>query len=199
METRKPQAAQSKFSELPKDYAQMVNQVFMTNFDSGLKALKKMRAGEINFTTGGRIYPDEVLLCVSILFEGQLAATTVHASMDYDPKASTPTIQDLLAACVDGVGAVFSELFGEGKPADLSQILDQSLAAMKDVPFHWTEMKIDRFKVFLKVDKTNPALDAIAETWLEKHDPELKATRTEEVKATEGLFVTGPKPGVRKN
>ncbi|MFL5812398.1 MAG: hypothetical protein ACJ763_02375 [Bdellovibrionia bacterium] len=198
MESRKPHdpaggTSASKFSELPVDYVKMVNEVFATNFDEGLKALAKINPAPAHFTTTGRIYIDELIVCVSLLHEGQMAATSVYASCDYDPKASAPTIQDLLAACVDAIGAVYSQLLSPENPEIIEQLANESLSAMENIPFEWAELKVERYKVYLKVDKANPMLDQMADAWLEKNDPEIRAEHEEEEKETENLFVTGPK------
>jgi hypothetical protein len=198
METRKPHdpssgTSASKFSELPLDYIKMVNEVFATNFDEGLQSLAKINPTPSHFTTTGRIYIDELVVCVSLLHEGQMAATSVYASCDYDPKASSPTIQDLLAASVDAIGAVYSQLLSPENPEVLEQLANESLSALDNIPFEWTEFKVERHKVYLKVDKANPMLDKMADDWLEKNDPEIRADHDEEEQETEKLFVTGPK------
>lgn len=198
METRKPHdpstgASASKFSDLPLDYVKMVNEVFTTNFDEGLKALKQFNPAKAYFSTTGRIYIDEVIVCVTLLHEGQMAATSVYGSCDYDPKASSPTIQDLLGACVDSIGAVYGQLLSPETPKVLEQLTNESLSALENIPFEWTEFKVERHKVYLKVDKSNPQIDKLADDWLEKHDPDLRSELEEEGKETEKLFVTGPK------
>lgn len=191
MEMRK--AHVTKFSDLPKDYVKMVNEVFAANFDAGLKALKKLKPQKSYFSTSGRIYADEIILCVSLMHEGQMAATSVYASIDYDAKASSPTIQDLLAVCVDAVGAIYGQLLVADDADALARLTNESLAALENVPFDWSEVQVERHKIFLKVDKANPALDQMTEDWLDRHDPSRKSEREEEEKETEKLFVTGPK------
>jgi hypothetical protein len=198
METRKKHdplsgAIATKFSDLPHDYVKMVNDVFATNFDEGLKVLKKFNEAPAYFATTGRIYIDEVIVAVSLMHEGQMAATTVYGSVDYDPKASSPTIQDLLAACVDAIGAVYSQLLSPETPEVIEQLADESLSALENIPFEWTEFKVEKHKIYLKVDKSNLQIDQMADAWLEKHDPERAEERDEEQKETEQLFVTGPK------
>ncbi len=187
METRKTHT--TKFSTLPIDYAKMVNQVFSTNFDESLKMLTKKGGAKASFETHGRIYADEVILGISLLQEGQMAATTIYASSDFDPKASSPTIQDVLAALVDAAGSLYEQILD---PKKLDQLVEQSLSAMENVPFEWTAIQFDRHKIFLKIDKSNPQLDQMAEDWLEKNDPARKSAKDEEQAETEKLFVTGP-------
>ena len=181
----------AKSSELPADYTRMVNEVFATNFDAGLKALSKLKPGA-RFESHGRIFPNEALVCVSLIHDSHLSATSVYASADYDPRASAPTIQDVLASCVDAIGTLFGQLLDAENPDKLEALADESLSALADIPFIWTGMDVDRRKVFIKVDKANPVLDQMADDWLAKHDPELKESEVEEQKETEKLFVTGP-------
>src|SRR5258708_38683376 len=98
MERRKQNAIKS--SPIPPDYSKMVAEVFATNFDQALKELTKLKRGLVRFEVSGAIFADEVVLSVSLLIGAELAATTVYASVDYDPVASVPQIQELLSACV---------------------------------------------------------------------------------------------------
>lgn len=188
----------TRASSLPVDYLKMITEVFDTNFDAGLKALAKLSPGELSFVASGAIFVDEIVLCISIVEKNQLAATSVYASSDFDPKASSPTVQDLLAACVDAIGAVFAQLLAPETPEVLEQVASHTLAALEGIPYFWTEVKIENRRIHMKVDKSNPTLDAVADEWLRKHDPALKQHMDEEEKETQKLFVTGPqsrKPG----
>ncbi len=191
--------ALGKFSPLPVDYTKVVRDVFATNFDAGLKAYDKLHDTQSSFEISGGIYVDEVVLCVSLhsTLNGkeQLAATSVWSSSDFDPTASSPTAQDLLAACVDAAGAIYSQLLDPKNKAALEALGDESLSALSDVPFEWTPMNVERFRVYLRVDKANPKLDQMADEWLDQNDPERKEREAREHEETEKLFVTGPKKG----
>lgn len=190
METRKHQEYRS--SELPADYLKMVSEIFATNFDEGLKALSQAH-GKSRFIAHGEIYPDEIVLAISLVSEGQLAGTTVHSSTDFDPKASSPTLEDLLSACVDAVGTFFSEVLDPKKPERIAQLVSESLSALENAPFEWTQIEIERFRVHLKVDKSNPMLEQMADEWLRKNDPDLKKRKKKEQEEVESLFITGEK------
>ena len=194
MESRhsKSRPALAKSSPLPVDFLKMVNEVFSTNFDAGLKALSKIKPDPF-FQASGLIYSNEIVLAITLAHKDQLAATTLYASCDFDPKASSPTVQDLLGACVDAVGSVYGALLDPAKKDRLEQLADESLSALENVPFEWTPLELDRYKVFVKVDKSNPALDDAAEEFLKKNDPEYQDRLEREHKETEELFVTGPK------
>lgn len=178
---------------LPGDYLKLVAELFNTNFDSGLKALEKIRPERASFNASGSLYPDEIVLCISLIHEGQMAATSVYGSVDFDPGASSPTVEDLLAACVDAIGSVYGPLLDPKKPGKLEQIADETLSALEGVPFEWTEVEVDRRKVHVRIDKANPKLDELADEWLKKNDPELQELESENQKVAEKLFVTGPK------
>jgi hypothetical protein len=191
MENRKGSVGRS--SELPADYLKMVSEVFNTNFDLGLKEITKLTGSKAWFEASGSIYPDEIILCLSILQEDKIAATSVYASCDFDPKASSPTLEDLLAACVDALGTLCGELLDPTKSEQISRISEDSLSSLENVPFHWTPFDVNRRKVFLKIDKANPNLDQAADQWLAQHDPHFKEQQEQEEKETEELFFTGPK------
>ena len=190
LEKRKPEAS-GKSSALPVDYLKMLKEVFTTNFDEGLKELKKTSGTPAEFQAMGQIYPDEILVAVSLLQKDQLAATTAYASCDFDPKASAPTVEDLLGVCVDALGAIYGQLLDPAFPEKIAQLAEHSLSALDDVPFEWTVVPIDKQKVFTKIDKSNPNLESLADQWLKKHDPELKKRQKKEHEETEALFITG--------
>ena len=180
-----------RFTELPSDFLKMVNEVFTTNFDDEIKALAPHARGVLAFASTGALYSDEVILSVSITEEAQMAATTVHASLDFDPKASAPTAQDLLSLAVDAIGEVFHTLIDVKNEERMQQILAGSLGALDGIPLLWTQVQVEKKPVFVKIDKSNPTLEHLADDWLKKHDPEVKAHDEEEHLETEGLFVTG--------
>jgi hypothetical protein len=193
MKERRKQTA-SSHSSLPKDYTGMLSGVFAANFSDRLKQLPETE--RLQFLSNGEIYGDEVVIHVSLVEEGKLAATTVHASCDFDPKASSPTVEDLLAICVDAVGDVFSSLFEakpdpEGNPA----ILSPALSALGNAPFEWTETEVNKRKIWIKIDKSNPVLDQAADDWLAKNDPDFEKRLKEQEKDAESLFVLPPKNG----
>ena len=187
-ERRKPDL--SKSSPLPADFLKMVAEVFNANFDTGLKGLKKLTSSKAAFSASGAMYASEIVLSVSLMIEGQLAATTVYASSDFDPKASSPTVEDLINAGVDAIGSVFAEIL---KPGKLEQVASESLSALENVPFDWAGVDIEKRRIFLKIDKSNPNLEQMADDWLAKHDPNHKKREALEQVETEELFFTGPK------
>ncbi|HTL11587.1 MAG TPA: hypothetical protein VL588_03820, partial [Bdellovibrionota bacterium] len=159
---------------------------FTTGFDEGLKALKK--AGhEAHFKVAGNLYGDEVIVGVSLLFGEKLAATTAYASADFDPHASSPTLEDLLSACVDGLGTLFGTLMDPKYPAKLEQLAGDSLGDLDGIPFQWSPVEINKRTIHLRMDKANPVMDQAAEEWLAKNDPDYGKRQAEEAAEAEEL------------
>jgi len=194
MEKRKNSNVPSKSTPLPLDYLKMVNDVFTANFEPGLKKLAALKK-KPRLDTNGEIHSDEIRMTVTLSSQEEIAATSVHASCDFDPKASSPTAQDLLGACVDAIGYILGELLNPDQPKQLKSLAEGSIGELENVPLEWTQVELDRFKVFLRVDKTNPRLDQMADDWLAKNDPEFEERNAREQAETEELFVTGARPG----
>ncbi len=178
----------SRSSALPSDYLRMVEEVFVTNFSEQVSKLALNPAPA--FVAGGEVYADEIVVRVALVQEGRLAGTTVHASSDFDPQASSPKIEDLLSLCVDALGEVFGGLF---ETPDV--LLTASMAEIAGLPLEWTQIDVSKRKIFVRVDKTNPVLDSAADEWLAKHDPEHARGVRESDEAAEQLFVLPPKAG----
>ena len=147
----------------------MVVEVFHANFDAGLKLIEKNSGNKTAFEARAEVFSNEVVLAVTLAQAGKLAATTVYASCDFDPQASAPTVQDLLSACVDAAGTFFGNHMDGSVRTE--QLLDQSVSALEDAPFDWTPVQIEKFQIFLRVDKSNPGLENLADDWLAKNDP----------------------------
>jgi hypothetical protein len=193
IEKRKP--SHTRPSDLPKAFLGMVTEIFSTNFDAGLKGLQKLAKKPFQFEAHGSVLAEEIVLAIALTHTGEMTATTVYASMDFDPKASCPTIQDLLNVCVDAIGSVYGELLA---PKALENLMDPSLSALQNVPFEWTKVEIENSRVYLKVDRANPRLDQLADEWLKKNDPDLKRLEEENEEAMEDLFITGAPSKVKK-
>ncbi len=194
LERRRNSNVPMKSSELPIDFVKMVREVLEGHFGDGLKALEKEGLCKApGFLVTGAIWPDEIILSASLISEGTPQATTVHASVDFDPKASSPTLQDQLNLCVDGIGSGFQNLFGDLENERLEKLAHGSLSAWEDIPFDWAKTDIEKKSVWLRVDKSNPKLDQMADDWLAKNDPDYRKQLEEEEEETKDLFVAGPK------
>lgn len=174
------------FKNLPKEYLKMVEDVFEKNFIDGLKVLGQ-HLNKPKFHSSGKIYQDELQLCVSVISEGEIAATSVHASCDYDSKANQPTVNDRLADCVDAIGIIWANLLDTDKPEAIEELSARSLTAMENIPFEWTKLEVNKRKIYVCVDKTNPALENITEDWLKKNDPHYQDPTDAEAEAVKSL------------
>lgn len=189
----KPTSRLSRSAELPLDYTRNVRDVYATNFEEGLKLLKTFQKVNNSFDVRGAVFPDEIVLSVSLVSDKQISATTVHCSMDFDPKASSPSAQDLLNVCVDAVGSIFGMLLDPAKPEAIEKLASGSLGSVEDLPFEWTKIEFDNRRVWILADKSNPNLDEMTDKWLAENDPALHSEEDEYEAETKDLFVTGAK------
>lgn len=174
MERRKQpkiSATPVKPTDLPVDFTRMVSDVLTSGFEEGLKALEKIGT-PAQFAVFGHLYGDEIVLGASLTFGERLAATTGYASVDFDPAASSPTVEDLLSLCVDGLGALFNVLLDPKNTERLEQLSADSLGALEGIPFQWSAVEIHKRPVHLLVDKANLSLDKATDDWLAKNDPD---------------------------
>lgn len=204
-----------KSTPLPVDYVRMAREVFTNHFEALLKECaekcKDEALARATFEIQGAIYTDEILFSVSLTESSRVAATTIHTSCEFDPKASAPNAQDILGACVDASSELFTSILDPSASIEkLGSLLNDSLGALIEnsaiksddpnvpvkktvLPVEWTSIEANRMKIFLRVDKSNLVLEKQAEDWLEKNDPDYEAQKAAEQKETEKLFVAGPK------
>lgn len=173
-------APEIKPTELPVDYLRLVSETLTNALDAGLKELKKIHPESVLRSTG-QIYGDEVVLAVTLSHgKNVVSATTVYASADYNPNAEKPTLEMVLGACLDAAGSVFDYYLDPKDPAKVAQIADSSLGSLEEAPFEWSAIELNDSKipVWVKLDKSNPELDTMAEDWLKKHDPDYEKEDT---------------------
>jgi len=160
-----------KPAELPLDYLKIVEETLIESLKKGIEELKKIHP-ICNLKAGGAIYSDEVILSVTISHgEQSLIATTVYASANFDPLAEEPGIESVLSHCLDSAGTVLSHYLDPSYPERISQLADAPISALEEAPFEWTAMEEAKVATWVKIDKSNPALEALAEEWLLKNDP----------------------------
>jgi hypothetical protein len=169
---KKPtQLTDSKSSPLPADYLKLVTETLTQAMEKGLVELRKTHPVS-EFHVDGTLFGDEALVVVTLSHgEHNVVATTVHSSADYNPAAEKPGLEATLAACVDAAASVFEYYLDPTQPARIAQIADRSLGALEDAPFDWTKTG----GAWVKLDKSNPQLEAAAEEWLAKNDPDYQA------------------------
>ncbi len=160
--------------ELPVDFLKLVEETLSQALESGLAEIRKIHPLS-EFKASGAIFGDEVVLSIT-LFHGEqvLSATTIHGSVDYQPSQEVPSLNDLLALCLDTIGSSFQHYLDPEFPERVAQVAQSSMSALEEAPFEWTPLKIQegqKITVHVKMDKSNPTLDRMAEEWLEKNDP----------------------------
>ena len=144
---------------LPKDYLKLVEDLFNKNFNKNLNIEKGSKE---KFIVQGEVYPDELVLIVALKNPGTLRMTTCYASVDYPPptvtsKASSEMVQKGVNMCVDAVASFFNTFFTDGRPVDYDLEYRQG----------WTPVEIEKnVRVYLKINRDNPELDAQADEFL---------------------------------
>ncbi len=165
-------------SELPIDFLKLVEETLIQALEPGLLEVRKMHP-ESTFRAKGAVFNDEILLSVTLSHGPKvLSATTAHGSVDYRPEQEKPSVNDLLALIVDSLGGVFHFYLDPEFPERIAQITDSSLGSLEEAPFEWTPLKLEenqKIAVHVKMDKSNPVLDSLAEDWLKKNDPSYEA------------------------
>ena len=158
-------------TKLPAEYLKLVESVFNKNFAKQL--LKEKDSREI-FVAHGEMYPDEVMLCISLKNQNTLRMTSCYASVDYPPpqlkteagvpaKSTSEHVQLSVSQCVDGAASFFNTFFEEGRPLDFDEEYRQS----------WTAVELEKnLKVYLRINRDNPELELAADEIL-KQDAEV--------------------------
>ena len=162
---------------LPLDYIKMVTDTLTEAIAPGLVEVRKIHP-KAQFFADGSIYSDEVLLAITLSQGDQdLFATTVYASADFNPSLDQHSIETVLAACLEGAGSVYHFYLDDvhpSRPHRIIELLRSSLSALEEAPFEWTKAKMGdaiNIPVWVKMDKTNPQLEALADQWLAENDP----------------------------
>ncbi|MBI3557609.1 MAG: hypothetical protein HY074_15215 [Deltaproteobacteria bacterium] len=161
-------------TKLPRDYLKLVEDIFNKNF---AKQLLIEKGSKEKFVVHGELYPDEVLLSISLHHPGKnLRMTTCYASVDHPPAplkteaglkplSSSEAVQASVNLCVDATASFFNNFFTEGRPVEYDLEYRQS----------WTPVEIDKnTRVYLKINRDNPDLEAVADAILEQDDEKRK-------------------------
>lgn len=131
-----------KFAALPIDLLKMVNSVLDETFAGDLEKIRSTYPGEfskIQFESRGYIFPDEILLAVTLVQPGKIAANTILASADYNPNAdlSLARSQEIVHFLLDQIGAFLDDQLRsnesqDGKTNANTDLLSQAAAAIAD-------------------------------------------------------------------
>ena len=185
--------AADKSTDLPRDFRKMAREVFATHFDEVLKAIRARMGAKAGFEVHGAIFADEIRLTITLATADRGLPTSAHASADFDPKASSPKAEDIIGACIDGLGSIFQQLTENLTDDRIEELFGTLDDLGKDLPFEWTKAEINNIRIYFRVDKANPGLDQMADDWLAKNDPRYEENQAADAAEAEALFVMGPK------
>lgn len=141
---------------LPKDFLRTVAKLFQDQF--------KKEASGASFLAYGDLYPDEVVLCVSLSHPKQLQAASMHISCDL-PKSvgeNPEQVTEKLQSMVDVAASWFAQCFQGGKG------LEAVLEEMRDQDPTWQEFEWEKNTLFVKLNKDNYTLEKAASDFLKK-------------------------------
>lgn len=170
MERRKDTAGAC--AKLPRDYLRLIEDVFNKNFSKQLLGSAGKRE---RFLLFAEIYPDELVMSVSLKNPETLRMTTCYASVEYPPpqtrsetgqvSTAAETVEIAVNQCVDAVASFFATYFDEDRPVDYDLEYRQN----------WTPIDLDKTtRVYLKINRDNTELDAEADTILQTVEPSKK-------------------------
>lgn len=148
-QTKKP-------SPLPKDFLRTVGALLEKQFADQLSGSA--------FLVFGDLYPSEVVLGVSLCHPKSLAAASLHVSSDL-PKnmgESPEKVTERLKGMVDVAASWFFQCLQGGGG------LQAALAEMADSVTEWQEIEWEGAPLFVKLDRTNYALERAAADFLKK-------------------------------
>jgi hypothetical protein len=168
MERRKD--TPSKGEALPRDYLVLIEGIFDKNFSDQIKGKGKKREA---FVVYGMIYPDEVVIAVSLKNPTNMHMTTCYGSMDFPPPSfitesgapasSSPSdaVQTAVNSCIDVIASFFQTYFEEERPVDYESEYRQE----------WVPVDLEKtLRVFLRLNRDNLELEAASEQFLAEHD-----------------------------
>ncbi len=148
-QTKKP-------TTLPKDFLKTVSDLFQKQFKSKVEGS--------TFLIYGDLYPDEVVLAISLSHPKSLASASMHISNSLAKNvAENPEkVTEQLKSMVDVAASWFSQCLEGGGG------LDSVLKEMDDAVTEWQEFEWEGQQLFVKLNRTNYTLEKAAEDFLKK-------------------------------
>lgn len=168
LEPRNETSKNKKFSSIPRDYCQLVENALSEKY------LEKL--GEHTFEVCGSLYPTEIQIVVSFFNSKDISRENFCGSIDYDPKQQKDSY-DKIQFCVDAIDSMLEQW-----------IQDQEIK----LPYDWISYKFEEQEVFLQHNRRNPSLELQADALLKDEKTEI----TEEELGEE--FFTQPEEKEKK-
>lgn len=152
--TRKRQTKRP--TALPKEFLKTVSDLFHKQFKSKL--------GGSTFLVNGNLYPEELVLCVSLSHPKTLQSASMHISNSLAKNvAENPEkVTEQLKSMVDVAASWFSQCFSAG--SGLESVLEE----MKDAVTTWQEFEWEEQQLFVLLNRTNYTLERAADDFLKK-------------------------------
>lgn len=133
-----------KWNPLPKELLQQIQSVFKQNFTSNLK--------DTTVEASGKIFPEEILIQVSLKQKGTLKQAGWSVSIGY--KTKKDNVMQLLHLSVDALASLFEQYFESENDHDFPRV--------------WEEVDFEKRKIYVVYTTVNSELEAEADRWLGK-------------------------------
>ncbi len=142
-----------KWTAFPAEFAEQIRLVFVQNFE-------KQLGKTMSLSVDGRIYQKEITLRIGLHSKGELKHFNFEASVDLPPNPANDEnkIFETISVAVDALASLVAEYFEN----------DQDI----ELPYTWTESKLDGKSVWVQHSTENPDLEAEANKLLGLADDE---------------------------
>lgn len=134
-----------KWTVLPKELMAQVKSIFTESFQSHI--------GGDSIETEGRIYPEEILMRLSIVPQKGLKQRGFEVSLQY--KKDKDNVLKLVHLAVDAIGSLFEQLFASQDDHDFPRV--------------WQEVDFEGRTIFIQYTTANTALEDEANRLLGEH------------------------------
>lgn len=160
-----------KWTAFPAEFAEQIRLVFVQNFE-------KQLGKAMSLSVDGRIYQKEITLRIGLHSKGELKHFNFEASIDLPPNPANDEnkIFETISVAVDALASLVAEYFEN----------DQEI----EIPYTWTESKLDGKSVWIQHSTENPDLEAEANKLLGLEDDEAILRDADEEKSEDILDAT---------
>jgi len=134
MEPRRKTNKKIKSTNIPVEYLKNIKNVFTTAF--------KSRLGKREIFVEGRMFPEELILCVGYLPNPKgLRQMNFEASIDHSGK----DVVEKMNICIDAISSMMDQYLDSGEEMEL--------------PLEWTPYDFEKTKVYLRTSGRNTVLE----------------------------------------
>lgn len=147
---------------LPKEFIHNVGSLMGKQFKTKLEGS--------TFLVYGNLYPNEVVICISLNHPKSLRAASLHISSDLPKKSveSPDVVTDCLKDMVDVAASWYAQALESGKG------LDSVIEEMGEIKPDWQELEWEKRTLFVKLNRDNYSLERAANDFMKQAgiDPE---------------------------